>query len=180
MSVCHCHCVCVYICKNVFLNGTKSFGNMVIEFHVMLLLLSFRPEEAMGHSGVSWLDWVAALKSFTSTSSPDPKAEPVQPVFSKGSPVPGKFVNSLMGWAGLAGWMPPTITFPLLLIQQDLYKCKWTKGCITCVTYTASLSVLLHRQRRQSVHICYVQTTQFVALAASRAWLAGCDAWWSW
>lgn len=29
--------VCVYICKNVFLNGTKSFGNMVIEFHVMWL-----------------------------------------------------------------------------------------------------------------------------------------------
>lgn len=27
------------------------------------------------------------------------------------------------------------------------------------LTYTASLSVLLHRQRRQSVHICYVQTT---------------------
>lgn len=47
-------------------------------------------------------------------------------------------------------------------MQQDLYKCKWTKEC---VTHTVSLSVLLYRRCRQSTDtvsvktlICYVLT----------------------
>lgn len=143
-------------------------------------LLSFRPEEATGHSGVSWLDLVAALKSFTSTSSPDPKEEPVQPVFSKGSLVPGKFVNRLTV-GGIAGWIPPTITFPLLLIQQDLYKYKRTKGCITCITYTASLSVLLHRRcKAEHAHLLRADHSLWHWRRPAESDLAGCDAWWSW